>query len=139
MNTTEKTQSTQPAKPTKDNKLTPEQIEAFGNEMDAIRQRLIAELGEDDAAYIRGIVKMLEQKADSDEVKKEKQKLRGVELEARSTAMLADIVQPRAYWKYGQGRIDAKTDPRTDWIKHIAAQVSLIEAKNDVGNTGQEH
>ena len=40
-----------------DNKLTPEQIEAFGNEMDAIRQRLIGELGEEDATYIRGIVK----------------------------------------------------------------------------------
>ena len=40
-----------------DNKLTPEQIEAFGNEIDAIRQRLIGELGEEDANYIRGIVK----------------------------------------------------------------------------------
>ena len=39
------------------NKLTPEQIEAFGKEMDAIRQRLISELGEEDAAYIRGVVK----------------------------------------------------------------------------------
>ena len=38
-------------------KLTPEQLEAFGNEMDAIRQRLIADLGEEDATYIRGIVK----------------------------------------------------------------------------------
>ncbi len=38
-------------------KLTPEQLEAFGNEMDAIRQRIIADLGEEDAAYIRGIVK----------------------------------------------------------------------------------
>jgi fatty acid desaturase len=41
----------------KDNKLTPEQIEAFGNEMDAIRQRIIGELGDEDAEYIRGIVK----------------------------------------------------------------------------------
>ena len=40
-----------------DNKLTPEQIEAFGNEIDTIRQRLIGELGEEDADYIRGIVK----------------------------------------------------------------------------------
>ena len=50
-----------PARPlpssTRDNKLTPEQIEAFGKEMDAIRQRLISELGEEDAEYIRGIVK----------------------------------------------------------------------------------
>jgi fatty acid desaturase len=37
--------------------LSPEQLEAFGNELDAIRQRIIGELGEEDAAYIRGIVK----------------------------------------------------------------------------------
>ena len=37
--------------------LTDEQLELFGAEMDAIRQRIIADLGEEDAAYIRGIVK----------------------------------------------------------------------------------
>jgi NADPH-dependent stearoyl-CoA 9-desaturase len=37
--------------------LTPEELEAFGAEMDALRQRLIAELGEEDAAYIRKVVK----------------------------------------------------------------------------------
>ena len=37
--------------------LTPEQLEAFGAEMDAIRQRIIDELGEEDATYIRNIVK----------------------------------------------------------------------------------
>jgi fatty acid desaturase len=37
--------------------LTPEQIEAFGEELDAIRQRIVADLGEEDAAYIRNIVK----------------------------------------------------------------------------------
>ncbi len=37
--------------------LTPEQLEAFGAEMDAIRQRVIAELGEEDATYIRDVVK----------------------------------------------------------------------------------
>ncbi|SBW22626.1 Stearoyl-CoA 9-desaturase [Candidatus Protofrankia californiensis] len=37
--------------------LTPEQIEAFGAEMDAIRQRVVADLGEKDAAYIRKVVK----------------------------------------------------------------------------------
>ena len=37
--------------------LTPEQLEAFGAEMDAIRQRILADLGEKDAAYIRSIVK----------------------------------------------------------------------------------
>ena len=37
--------------------LTPEQIEQFGQEMDALRQRLVADLGEADAAYIRAVVK----------------------------------------------------------------------------------
>ncbi|MDT0201863.1 acyl-CoA desaturase [Nocardioides sp. AE5] len=37
--------------------LTPEQLKAFGEEMDAIRQRIIADLGEDDANYIRKVVK----------------------------------------------------------------------------------
>ena len=37
-------------------KLTPEQLEAFGNEMDAIRQRVVADLGERDADYIRKII-----------------------------------------------------------------------------------
>ncbi|MGN6251489.1 MAG: fatty acid desaturase family protein [Marmoricola sp.] len=38
-------------------RLTPAQLEAFGAEMDAIRRRVIADLGEADAAYIRGVVK----------------------------------------------------------------------------------
>ena len=38
-------------------RLTPEELEAFGAEMEAIRQRIIADLGEEDAAYIRGILK----------------------------------------------------------------------------------
>ncbi|WP_435742208.1 fatty acid desaturase family protein [Nocardioides sp. SYSU DS0663] len=38
-------------------RLTPEQLEAFGEEMDALRQRVLADLGEADAAYIRDVVK----------------------------------------------------------------------------------
>ncbi|MGE5281346.1 MAG: fatty acid desaturase family protein [Chloroflexota bacterium] len=38
--------------------MTPEQIESFGAEMDAIRRRVIAERGERDAAYIRGVVRV---------------------------------------------------------------------------------
>ena len=34
--------------------LTPEQIESFGEELDAIRQRVLADRGERDANYIRG-------------------------------------------------------------------------------------
>ena len=37
--------------------LTAEQLEKFGEELDAIRQRVIADLGEEDAAYIRNVVK----------------------------------------------------------------------------------
>ena len=38
-------------------KLTPEQLETFGAELDAIRQRVITQLGEEDSAYLRKIVK----------------------------------------------------------------------------------
>ena len=38
-------------------KLTPEQTEAFGQEMDAIRQRVMDDLGERDADYIRKIIR----------------------------------------------------------------------------------
>jgi len=37
--------------------LSPEQLDAFGRELDAIRERVIADLGERDAAYIRRIIK----------------------------------------------------------------------------------
>jgi len=36
--------------------LTPEQLDAFGRELDAIRERVIADLGERDAAYIRRVI-----------------------------------------------------------------------------------
>src|SRR5690349_18636807 len=37
--------------------LTPEQAEAFGRELDALKARVVADLGERDAAYIRRIIK----------------------------------------------------------------------------------
>ena len=37
--------------------LTPDQLDELGKEMDALRQRVIADLGEADADYIRGVVK----------------------------------------------------------------------------------
>ncbi|MGN6187915.1 MAG: fatty acid desaturase family protein [Conexibacter sp.] len=37
--------------------LTPEQLDAFGRELDAIRERVIADLGERDADYIRSVIK----------------------------------------------------------------------------------
>jgi len=39
------------------NGLTPADLERFGEEMDAIRKRILSELGEEDAAYIRKVVK----------------------------------------------------------------------------------
>lgn len=49
--------ATTPA-PKQKHALTPEQADAFGKELDAIRDRALAELGERDAAYIRKIIKM---------------------------------------------------------------------------------
>ncbi|MBW3619477.1 MAG: acyl-CoA desaturase, partial [Actinobacteria bacterium] len=37
--------------------LTPEQVAEIGREFDAIRERIIADLGEEDARYIRNVVK----------------------------------------------------------------------------------
>ena len=37
--------------------LTPEQLEAFGQELDALRDRVLADLGERDARYIRKVIK----------------------------------------------------------------------------------
>ena len=37
--------------------LTPEQLEAFGDELDAIRERVVADLGERDADYIRKVIR----------------------------------------------------------------------------------
>jgi fatty acid desaturase len=37
--------------------LTPEQIESFGEELDVIRQRVVADLGERDADYIRKVIR----------------------------------------------------------------------------------
>ena len=37
--------------------LDPEQLEAFGQEIDAIRRRVLADRGERDAAYIRGVIR----------------------------------------------------------------------------------
>jgi fatty acid desaturase len=42
-------------------KLSEDELEAFGAEMDAIRQRVLADLGEDDAAYIHRVVKRQQQ------------------------------------------------------------------------------
>lgn len=38
--------------------LTPEQADAFGKELDAIKQRVLADLGQEDVDYIRRVIKM---------------------------------------------------------------------------------
>lgn len=38
--------------------LTPEQADAFGKELDAIKQRVMADLGQEDVEYIRRVIKM---------------------------------------------------------------------------------
>ena len=37
--------------------MTPEQADAFGRELDALKERVIADLGERDTTYIRQIIK----------------------------------------------------------------------------------
>jgi NADPH-dependent stearoyl-CoA 9-desaturase len=49
--------STTPSTPSTHVTLTAEQVEEFGAEMDALRTRLVESLGEEDAAYIRKVVK----------------------------------------------------------------------------------
>jgi NADPH-dependent stearoyl-CoA 9-desaturase len=46
---------------TQNQKLTPDQLEAFGREMDDLRQRVLADLGDADADYIRTVVKRQQQ------------------------------------------------------------------------------
>ncbi len=43
--------------PTKHPDLTPEQVEELGRELDALRNRVVADLGERDANYIRAVIK----------------------------------------------------------------------------------
>ena len=42
-------------------RLTPQQIEAFGREMDDLRQRIVADLGQEDVDYIHNIIKIQRQ------------------------------------------------------------------------------
>src|SRR4051812_29261984 len=53
----EMTATTKTKMKTNSTTLTDAQLEQFGTELDAIRQRILADLGEEDAAYIRGVVK----------------------------------------------------------------------------------
>jgi NADPH-dependent stearoyl-CoA 9-desaturase len=55
--TTSTTESTTESTTAGPYRLTPEQLEELGRELDAIRQRVVADLGQADADYIRGVVK----------------------------------------------------------------------------------
>ena len=48
----------EPAMPTTAPNLTPEQLEAFGEELDAIRARVVADLGERDVDYINRVIRV---------------------------------------------------------------------------------
>ena len=56
-----KKRSTVKASDPKNPNLTPEQLDAFGEELDALRQKVLAKLGKEDADYIRTIVKRQQQ------------------------------------------------------------------------------
>jgi fatty acid desaturase len=56
-----KKKSTVRASDPKNPNLTPEQLDAFGEELDALRQEVIGKLGKEDADYIRMIVKRQQQ------------------------------------------------------------------------------
>ena len=73
--------------------LTPEQIESFGEELDAIRQRVVADLGERDADYIRKVIRAQ----------------RGLEVAGRGL-MFAGFFPPA--WLGGVTRPVAVEDPR---------------------------
>jgi hypothetical protein len=64
------------------------------------------------------------------------QHLRGVEIAARSAALLAENQQPREFWKAEDARLDRKTDPRADWIRQIDTQVALNDARSAAGASG---
>jgi hypothetical protein len=64
------------------------------------------------------------------------QQLRGVEIAARSAALLAENEQPREFWKAEDVRLDRKNDPRVDWIRQIDTEVALTDAKAAAGASG---
>ena len=72
-------------------------------------------------------------------VTKKMEQLRGVEIEARSKALLADNKEPSDRWKAEQARIDPKNDPRTDWIKEISLRVELSDAQQEMGTAGIDY
>jgi len=51
------TTASPPPSPSSSPALTPEQFQRFGEEMDAIRQRILAERGQRDVDYIRGVIR----------------------------------------------------------------------------------
>ena len=61
MSTATKSKTKTKTMKTNNTSLTDEQLDAFGEELDAIRQRVLADLGEEDAAYIRNVVKRRQQ------------------------------------------------------------------------------
>ena len=110
-----------------------QQAKMWREHMD-LRQKRAEQLAvAEQAAYD---LKQIDRQPQTDATKAKHQNLFGKELEARSSALLAENVHPRAYWKFELGRLDAKNDPRTDWIKHIGVQVELSDAREETGTAG---
>jgi hypothetical protein len=59
----------------------------------------------------------------------------GLQIAARSRALLFENAQVTDYWRYELGRLDAD-DPRQAWRDHITTQVNLAQARNGAGETG---
>ena len=88
--------------------LTPEQADAFGRELDALKERVIADLGERDVTYIRRIIKAQ----------------RGLEVAGR--AMLFGGIFP-PFWLAGTAMLGIVEDSRQhgDRPQHHARPVRL--------------
>ncbi|GEM_PF-1245461 len=87
----------------------------------------------ENAAYQQ---KVLSHEAQTPEVKAKIAHLRGVELEARSNAIIAGNKHPAEYWKSERSRLNPQDDPRTDWIRHVQLQVDMANAREVAAHAG---
>jgi hypothetical protein len=83
--------------------------------------------------------KELEAQPASPELAQKQQHLRGIEIAARSVALLADNQQTREFWKAEEAHLDRKNDPRPEWIRQIDSQVALADARLAAGTSGEAY
>jgi hypothetical protein len=91
-------------------------------------QNLIVEQALADETALRG-------KPDSPENRRALQKVNGVEIEARSRAMIAANKQAMDVWKYRKETLEPD-DPRTEMKREIATQLALAQARAATGEAG---